>query len=104
METMRVENLAKTYGEKTLFDKLNFIINEHDRIGLIGTNGTGKTSLLNALAGIDQDSTGDIITSKTYSIGYLKQDPELDDQLSIMDAVFRGPKTFIKRFEIMRLL
>ena len=38
METMRVENLAKTYGEKTLFDKLNFIINEHDRIGLIGTN------------------------------------------------------------------
>ncbi|APR08542.1 ABC-F family ATP-binding cassette domain-containing protein [Lentilactobacillus parabuchneri] len=90
METMRVENLAKTYGEKTLFDKLNFIINEHDRIGLIGTNGTGKTSLLNALAGIDQDSTGDIITSKTYSIGYLKQDPELDDQLSIMDAVFSG--------------
>ncbi len=54
METMRVENLAKTYSEKTLFDKLNFIINEHDQIGLIGTNGTGKTSLLNALAGIDK--------------------------------------------------
>ncbi len=90
MQTMRVENLTKTYGEKTLFDKLNFIINEHDRIGLIGTNGTGKTSLLNAISGLDQDSTGDIITSKSYTIGYLKQDPELDNNLSIMDAVFSG--------------
>ncbi|PAK86099.1 ABC-F family ATP-binding cassette domain-containing protein [Lentilactobacillus parakefiri] len=102
METMRVENLAKTYGEKTLFDKLNFIINEHDRIGLIGTNGTGKTSLLNAIAGIDHDSTGDIITSKSYTIGYLKQDPELDEQLSIMDAVFSGSQTVyrtIRRYE-----
>ncbi|GAY73035.1 ATPase components of ABC transporters with duplicated ATPase domains [Lentilactobacillus kosonis] len=63
METMRVENLTKTYGEKTLFDNLGFIINEHDRIGLIGTNGTGKTSLLNAISGRDNDSVGDIITS-----------------------------------------
>lgn len=90
METMRVEGLTKTYGEKTLFDKLDFIINEHDRIGLIGTNGSGKTSLLNAISGMDHDSTGNIITSKSYTIGYLTQDPELDDQLSIMDAVFSG--------------
>lgn len=87
---MRVEGLTKTYGEKTLFDKLDFIINEHDRIGLIGTNGSGKTSLLNAISGMDHDSTGNIITSKSYTIGYLTQDPELDDQLSIMDAVFSG--------------
>lgn len=90
METMRVEGLTKTYGEKTLFDNLSFMINEHDRIGLIGTNGSGKTSLLNAISGIDHDSTGDIITSKSYTIGYLTQDPELDDNLSIMDAVFSG--------------
>lgn len=87
---MRVEGLTKTYGEKTLFDKLDYIINEHDRIGLIGTNGSGKTSLLNAISGMDHDSTGNIITSKSYTIGYLTQDPELDDQLSIMDAVFSG--------------
>ncbi len=90
METMRVENLKKTYGEKTLFDGLDFLINEQDRIGLIGTNGTGKSSLLNVISGHDHDSTGNIITSKSYTIGYLTQDPELDDQLSIMDAVFSG--------------
>ncbi|MDM7515876.1 ABC-F family ATP-binding cassette domain-containing protein [Lentilactobacillus sp. TOM.63] len=90
METMRVEGLTKTYGEKTLFDNLSFMINEHDRIGLIGTNGSGKTSLLNAISGMDHDSIGDIITSKSYTIGYLTQDPELDDNLSIMDAVFSG--------------
>ncbi|AQW22089.1 multidrug ABC transporter ATP-binding protein [Lentilactobacillus curieae] len=102
METMRVENLTKTYGEKTLFDKLSFIINEHDRIGLIGTNGTGKTSLLNAISGRDHDSVGDIITSKSYSIAYLTQDPDLDDTLSIMDAVFSGSQQIyrtIKNYE-----
>ncbi|GHP12761.1 ABC transporter ATP-binding protein [Lentilactobacillus fungorum] len=90
METMRVEGLTKTYGEKTLFDQLNFMINEHDRIGLIGTNGSGKTSLLNAISGVDHDSSGQIITSKAYTIGYLTQDPELNNDLSIMDAVFSG--------------
>ncbi|UQS85412.1 ABC-F family ATP-binding cassette domain-containing protein [Apilactobacillus apisilvae] len=90
MQTLRVENLTKTYGEKTLFKDLNFIINEHDRIGLIGTNGSGKTSLLNVISGLDHDSTGDIITSKTYTIGYLKQQPELDESLTVLDAVFAG--------------
>jgi len=102
METMRVENLTKTYGEKTLFDNLGFIINEHDRIGLIGTNGTGKTSLLNAISGRDNDSTGDIITSKAYSIAYLTQNPDLDDSLPIMEAVFSGSQKIyqtIKNYE-----
>ncbi|WP_301009658.1 ATP-binding cassette domain-containing protein, partial [Ligilactobacillus agilis] len=53
MQTLRVEGLTKTYGEKTLFEDLNFIINEHDRIGLSGTNGSGKTTLLNALTEVD---------------------------------------------------
>ena len=58
MQTLRVEHLTKTYGEKTLFKDANFIINEHDRIGLIGTNGSGKTTLLNAIAGIDPADSG----------------------------------------------
>ncbi|TPR13895.1 ABC-F family ATP-binding cassette domain-containing protein [Apilactobacillus timberlakei] len=90
MQTLRAEDLTKTYGEKTLFKNLNFIINEHDRIGLIGTNGSGKTSLLNVISGADHDSTGNIITSKTYSIGYLKQEPVLDESLTVLDAVFAG--------------
>ena len=51
MKTLRAENLTSTYGEKTLFKDVSFIINEQDRIGLIGTNGSGKTSLLTAIAG-----------------------------------------------------
>ena len=51
MQTMRAESLTSTYGEKTLFDNISFIINENDRIGLIGVNGSGKTSLLNVISG-----------------------------------------------------
>ncbi|MDT6980558.1 ABC-F family ATP-binding cassette domain-containing protein [Levilactobacillus zymae] len=93
MQTLRAENLHRTYGEKTLFDNLNFIINEHDRIGLIGVNGSGKTSLLNTLAGVNNDQTGTISTPKDYTIGYLTQKPDLDENLTVMDAVFSGDQT-----------
>lgn len=93
MQTLRAENLHRTYGEKTLFDNLNFIINEHDRTGLIGVNGSGKTSLLNTLAGLNNDQTGTISTPKDYTIGYLTQKPDLDENLTVMDAVFSGDQT-----------
>ncbi|KRL99497.1 ABC-F family ATP-binding cassette domain-containing protein [Liquorilactobacillus satsumensis] len=90
MQTLRVEELSKTYGEKTLFKNLNFMINEHDRIGLIGTNGSGKTSLLNVLTGVDSPDSGQLITPHDYRISYLKQTPELDEQATIITAVFEG--------------
>lgn len=90
MQTLRVEHLTKTYGEKTLFKDANFIINEHDRIGLIGTNGSGKTTLLNAIAGIDPADSGELVMPNDYRIGYLKQTPDLDETKTIMDAVFDG--------------
>lgn len=102
MQTLRAENLHRTYGEKTLFDNLNFIINEHDRIGLIGVNGSGKTSLLNTLAGVSNEQSGEINTPKDYTIGYLTQAPDLDENLTVMDAVFSGDqKVFvtIRRYE-----
>lgn len=90
MQTLRIEHLTKTYGEKTLFEDADFIINEHDRIGLIGTNGSGKTTLLNAISGIDQADSGELIAPNDYRIGYLKQMPELDDSKTIIEAVFEG--------------
>ncbi|MCT6822406.1 MAG: ABC-F family ATP-binding cassette domain-containing protein [Apilactobacillus sp.] len=102
MQTLRAEALTKTYGEKTLFKDLDFIINEQDRIGLIGTNGSGKSSLLNVLSQEDIDSTGNIVTSKTYTIGYLKQQPKLDEELTILEAVFAGSQDVfntIRRYE-----
>ncbi|KRN78982.1 multidrug ABC transporter ATP-binding protein [Fructilactobacillus lindneri] len=99
VETLKAENLTKTYGEKKLFENLDFTINEHDRIGLIGTNGSGKSSLLNTISGIDSDVTGQIITSKAYRIGYLKQHPKLPENMTVLDAVFSGNQSV---FQVIR--
>ena len=90
MQTLRVEHLTKTYGEKTLFEDADFIINEHDRIGLIGTNGSGKTTLLNAISGIDPADSGNLVMPNDYRIGYLQQIPNLDEEKTIIDAIFDG--------------
>lgn len=91
MQTMRAEGLTSTYGEKTLFDDISFIINENDRIGLIGVNGSGKTSLLDVISGeVNPEGGGQITKPNDYTIGYLKQQPELDENKTIMEAVFEG--------------
>ncbi len=76
MQTLRIENLTKTYGDKTLFQDASFIINEHDRIGLIGTNGSGKTTFLNAISGFDPADSGELIAPNkaTAGIGSRKND------------------------------
>lgn len=99
MQTLRADNLTSTYGEKTLFKDISFIINENDRIGLIGTNGSGKTSLLNVISGIVSPESGEFDVPNDYTIGYLKQQPELNDQLTILDAVFAGTQ---RVFETIR--
>ena len=96
MQTMRAEGLTSTYGEKVLFDHVSFIINENDRIGLIGVNGSGKTSLLNVISGAVSPESGTITCPNDYRIGYLKQQPELDPDKTIMDAVFAGDQEVFK--------
>lgn len=96
VQTLRVENLSKTYGEKELFSELNLLINEHDRIGLIGVNGTGKSSLLNVLAGCDQADQGELIKPNDYRIAYLRQQPQLNPTVSIMEAIFSGAAPIFK--------
>ena len=96
MQTMRAEGLTSTYGEKTLFNDVNFIINENDRIGLIGVNGSGKTSLLNVISGAVSPEEGTITKPNDYTIGYLKQQPELDENKTIMEAIFEGQQPVFK--------
>lgn len=90
MQQLRVEELTSVYGEKTLFQDVSFLINETDRIGLIGVNGSGKTSLLNVITGLTSADQGRIIKPNDYRISYLKQQPELDQSLTVMEAVFAG--------------
>ena len=96
MQTMRAEGLTSTYGEKTLFKDVNFIINENDRIGLIGVNGSGKTSLLNVISGETSPEKGTITKPNDYTVGYLKQQPELDENKTIMEAIFEGQQPVFK--------
>lgn len=90
MKQFRIENLKSTYGEKVLFNNISFLITEGDRIGLIGVNGSGKTSLLNAISGINPADSGTITKPNDYTIGYLMQNPILDDDALVMDAIFSG--------------
>lgn len=90
MQTLTAAGVRKAYGDKQLFTDLGFLINEGDRIGLIGVNGTGKTTLLNGLAGTDPFDAGDITTPKNYRISYLAQQPTLDPDKAIMDAIYGG--------------
>lgn len=98
MKELKVSDLLKTYGEKTLFNQISFLVHEKDRIGLIGINGTGKTSLLSILVGRD---TGDgdrqtVFYPSDYRIGYLSQETNFDEQLTVLDAVFQSESSQIK--------
>lgn len=98
VKELKVTDLTKTYGKKTLFDHLSFLIHEKDRIGLIGINGTGKTSLLNIIAGVDSGD-GDLAAIQQpsdYQIGYLSQNQTFDENITIAEAVFQGDSPIIK--------
>lgn len=92
MKELKVTELYKTFGDKTLFDRISFLIHEKDRIGLIGVNGTGKSSLLTILAGKDSGD-GDISAiekASDYRIGYLAQEQNFSVGTLVLDAVFQG--------------
>ncbi|MER2058262.1 MAG: ABC-F family ATP-binding cassette domain-containing protein [Niallia sp.] len=102
MKSILIENVTKTYGEKKLFENISFSISEKERVGLIGINGTGKSSLLKIVAGIDIADEGDIIAPKDYEIAYSAQSPELDAELTVLNQVYAGDApvlTLIKEYE-----
>ena len=96
MKTLTIENVSKTYGDKQLFSDITFTIAEKDRIGLIGVNGTGKSSLLKIVAGADLPDEGTLIAGKDYSIAYLSQHPQFDLDRTIIDQVFQGESPILK--------
>lgn len=96
MKMLTVENVSKTYGEKQLFKNISFTIGEKERVGLIGVNGTGKSSLLKIVAGKDTPDEGKISSSKDYSISYLEQQPELEKSRTVLEQVFHGDAPILK--------
>lgn len=103
LKTLNVTNASKTFGERTLFKDVTFTINENDRIGLLGLNGVGKTTLLDGIVHNEDLNTIEIEKPKDYKINYLTQQPELDESLSVTDSVFAGESTqfkLIRKYEV----
>lgn len=106
MSDFIVEKLTKTVGDKTVFKNISFIIHGLDRIGLIGVNGTGKTTLLNVLSG-KSGFDGDVnpFSAKSgYKIGYLTQEPHFDDDKTILDTVLSSnlrEMQLIREYELL---
>ncbi|MBN2350537.1 MAG: ABC-F family ATP-binding cassette domain-containing protein [Bacteroidales bacterium] len=85
---LQVQNLSKLYGDKILFENISFVINENQRIALVAKNGAGKTSLLNIIAGKDTSDSGEIKYKKDLQTGYLTQDPDFNENNTIIQEIF----------------
>ncbi|HWR39171.1 MAG TPA: ABC-F family ATP-binding cassette domain-containing protein [Patescibacteria group bacterium] len=90
MNLLSVENLSKNYGVRTLFAGVSFGVDEGDKIGLIGINGTGKSTLLRILASLETADDGRMIAGNGLRTEYLPQNPEFDPEATVLGQVFKG--------------
>ena len=87
---LQVENLSKSYGDLTLFENISFGVGQGQKIALIAKNGTGKTSLLNIIAGVDSQDAGDVIFRNDIKVAYLQQNPILENSNTVLNEVFNS--------------
>ena len=102
MNLISIENLSKAYNEKQVLKDISLGINEGDKIGLIGINGTGKTTFLKIIAGMEEPDTGRIIKGNNVNIEYLLQDIDFDLEVTVVEQVFRGNSKniqLVRRYE-----
>ena len=90
MNILNVEKVSKTYGEKELFNNISLGINSGDKIGLIGVNGTGKSTLLKIIAGVEEPDEGQVVKGKGIELAYLAQTPLYYENENVLEYVMRG--------------
>lgn len=93
---LTVENLSKSYGEKILFENINFTIDNGDKIGLVGVNGTGKSTFIKTIAGVITPDYGSMIKARGLQIESLLQDAELEPDNTVLMEVFKGNQPIMK--------
>ena len=96
MTILSAESISKQYGERPLFRELTLGIQKGERLGVIGVNGSGKTSLLRILAGLEPPDTGRVTVAGGSLIAYIPQEPILDPNLTVLEAVFAGESPTIR--------
>lgn len=96
MNLIALENINKSYSEKVLVNNISLGINEGEKIGLIGVNGTGKSTLLKIIAGAEEADSGTIIKPNKVRIEYLPQNPHYDEKATVLEQVFKGTSSEMK--------
>ena len=93
---LTIENLCKTYGEKVLFNNVNFSLSDGDKVGIVGVNGTGKSTFIKVIAGIVPKDSGTITTGKNTKISYLEQDKVFEPEHTVLMEVFKGTQPLMR--------
>ncbi|MGP1990659.1 ABC-F family ATP-binding cassette domain-containing protein [Zobellia laminariae] len=96
MNLLTVENISKSYGERVLFKDLSFGINKGQKIALIAKNGTGKTSILNIMSGLDSPDSGQVNYRKGIRVSFLDQEPDLDPNLTVEETIFASDNEILQ--------
>ena len=102
MIVLSCNNLNKSFGIDSILENVNFTVNEYDKIGIIGVNGTGKTTLFKIISGIYGYDSGDIYTSKDCEIGYLEQNTNFHSENTILEEVLEVFKDVIEMEKYLR--
>ena len=92
MNLITMKNLTKAYTDKILFDHVDFSLEEGDKVGIIGINGTGKSTLLRIIAGLEEADDGEYVKRNNVVINYLPQNPDFDNDMTLFDYVMKAQK------------
>ncbi|WP_310555858.1 ABC-F family ATP-binding cassette domain-containing protein [Flavobacterium sp.] len=99
MNYLSVENISKSFGERTLFKDISFGINKDQKIAFIAKNGSGKTTIMNIINGFDEPDTGQVVLRKSIRMAFLSQDNKLQDELTIEESIFASDNETLKIIE-----
>lgn len=99
MNILSIDNITKAYGERRLFDEASFFMQEGEKVGIIGINGTGKSTLLKMIAGLEETDKGSIIYANHVVVSYLSQQPEFAADDTVLDAVLKKGRESSRSYE-----
>ena len=88
MNIVSLENVSKNYGFRPLFENVTLGLEDRDKVGVIGANGSGKTTFLRILAGLEEPDTGRVVRAKGKTLAYLSQNPAYDENLTVLETIF----------------